>query len=94
VRTIWRPAASRDYASIREYLEDYAPGNAEAVVTRILGTVETLTQFPRLGRPGRLPGTRELVIPRTPYVVVYRVDADEVVILRVRHGALRWPPVS
>ena len=63
-------------------------------MTRILGAVETLTQFPFRGRAGRLPDSRELVVARTPYVVVYRVDGDEVVILRVRHGAQRWPPVS
>jgi hypothetical protein len=41
--------------------------------------------------PGRIDGTRELVIPRTPYVAAYLVDADTVRILRVLHGAQMWP---
>jgi toxin ParE1/3/4 len=47
--------------------------------------------MPHRGRPGRWPGTRELVIPRTPYIVPYRVQGDLIEILRVFHGARRWP---
>jgi toxin ParE1/3/4 len=43
------------------------------------------------GRPGRWPGTRELIIPGTPYIVPYRVKGPVVEILRVFHGARRWP---
>jgi toxin ParE1/3/4 len=52
-----------------------------------------LADQPELGRPGRTQGTRELVIARTPYIVAYRVDEhrNEVTIVRVRHGARRWP---
>ena len=50
-----------------------------------------LVDFPESGRPGRIAGTRELVIPRTPYVAAYVVLADRIRILRVLHGAQIWP---
>jgi toxin ParE1/3/4 len=53
-----------------------------------------LEQFPCRGQLGHVVGTRELAVIRTPYVLVYRIDDIVVVILRVRHGAQRWPPES
>jgi toxin ParE1/3/4 len=50
-----------------------------------------LADNPHMGRPGRVPGTRELVVTRTPYIVPYRVRGDTLEILRVYHGARRWP---
>ena len=50
-----------------------------------------LPTWPHRGRPGRWPGTRELIIPGTPYIVPYRVKGDLVEILRILHGARRWP---
>jgi toxin ParE1/3/4 len=52
---------------------------------------ELLSQNPQLGHPGRVPGTRELVIPKTPFVIPYRVHNDVLQILRVYHHARRWP---
>ncbi len=54
--------------------------------------VETLLpDNPEMGRPGRVPGTRELVIPRTPFIVPYRLVGNTIQILRVFHGTRRWP---
>ncbi|MGO8814652.1 MAG: type II toxin-antitoxin system RelE/ParE family toxin [Terriglobia bacterium] len=64
---------------------------AARVVEAIAGTVELLAQHPALGRPGRVEGTRELVVPDTPYLVPYRVRGHTVEILRVFHGARKWP---
>ncbi|TAI66617.1 hypothetical protein CWO89_07380 [Bradyrhizobium sp. Leo170] len=50
-----------------------------------------LSDNPEMERPGRVPGTRELVIPMTPYIVPYRVAGQTVQVLRVFHGAWRWP---
>ncbi|HET6521471.1 MAG TPA: type II toxin-antitoxin system RelE/ParE family toxin, partial [Geminicoccaceae bacterium] len=50
-----------------------------------------LAQHPESGRPGRVPGTRELVVSGTPYIVPYRVQGNTVQILRVLHGARKWP---
>lgn len=57
----------------------------EAAVTR-------LAEYPKIGRIGRVAGTRELVVTGTPYIVVYRIEPTAAVILRVLHGAQRWPP--
>jgi toxin ParE1/3/4 len=50
-----------------------------------------LLENPKLGAPGRIPGTRELVIPKTPYIVPYRVRGTKIEIARVYHTSRRWP---
>jgi plasmid stabilization system protein ParE len=64
---------------------------ARLVVVRVLDAVSQLVEQPGLGRPGRVPGTRELVVPGTRYVVPYRVRGDVVQILRVFHTSRRPP---
>jgi toxin ParE1/3/4 len=64
---------------------------AARMVERIASAVDQLASRPALGRPGRVPGTRELVISGTPYTVPYRIRGDTVEILRVFHGARKWP---
>lgn len=67
------------------------PQAARKIVARIMAAVALLGAQPELGRPGRLPGTRELVVSRTPYLVPYRVVGGRVVILRVFHSSRRTP---
>ena len=67
------------------------PAAAARVVEAISAGVEMLAQHPAMGRSGRVEGTRELVVPDTPYVVPYRVRDHAVEILRVFHGARKWP---
>lgn len=62
-----------------------------AVDDRIEAKVEGLTQFPEMGRPGRIEGTRELVISGTPCIAAYRIHGDAIRILRVLHGVRKWP---
>ena len=50
-----------------------------------------LPENPQIGRPGRVPGTREMIIPKTPYIVPYRLQGNAIQILRIYHGARRWP---
>ena len=71
---------------------DNGAGVAARIVEAILTSIELLEPFPQLGRPGRRAGTRELGVPRTPYTVVYRLAGQDVVIARVIHGAMQWPP--
>jgi toxin ParE1/3/4 len=61
------------------------------MIERIRAAVTRLAASPALARPGRVAGTRELVIPRTPYIVPYRVKGDVVQIITILHGARRWP---
>ena len=61
------------------------------MVEAIAHAVQLLAEHPALGRPGRVPGTRELVIPDTPYLVPYRMREGSVEILRIFHGVRKWP---
>jgi toxin ParE1/3/4 len=62
------------------------------IALRIIDMVEKLlSENTDIGRPGRVPGTRELVIAKTPFVVPYRFQGETLQILRVLHGARRWP---
>jgi toxin ParE1/3/4 len=67
------------------------PGAAVRLDEEIERQTDMLAQFPKMGREGRVGGTRELVIGRTPFIVIYRVRGKRVEILRLLHGAQRWP---
>lgn len=68
------------------------PRGAAALVTEADAATCLLAQHPDMGRPGRVPGTRELVLSRFPYIIPYRVKAQRVEILRVFHTTRKWPP--
>ena len=87
----WSVFALADRIAIFDYIEADSPRAAVSVDDRIETCVEGLAQFPEMGRPGRINGTRELVISRTPYIAAYRIVGDTVRILRVLHGAQQWP---
>ena len=87
----WSPTARRDLRDIRRYIAQDNPAAADATVRRILRAVENLEILPEIGRPGRLAGSRELVIPHSPFIVVYAVEAQTGEVLAVIHGARRWP---
>jgi toxin ParE1/3/4 len=80
-----------DRQTIFDHIEGESPRAAVTVDERISAQSETLAQFPLSGRPGRIEGTRELIIDRTPFIIAYRVASDTVRILRVLHGAQEWP---
>ena len=73
------------------YIAADDPAAARLVVERVLAAVDLLIDQPAVGRPGRVPGTRELVVPRTRYLVPYRVRRDAIEILRVFHTSRRLP---
>ena len=91
MRIIWTAAALRDLGAARDYIARDKPGAASEQVRLVLSAVASLKEFPGTGRPGRRSGTRELVVPHTPYLVPYRVRGDAIEILRVLHGRQRWP---
>jgi toxin ParE1/3/4 len=89
---VWSPDAIQDLILLRAYIAEDSPAAAQRIVLRILHDVENLLpDNPHMGRPGRVPGTRELIVPKTPYIVPYRVEGETIQILRVYHGARRWP---
>jgi addiction module RelE/StbE family toxin len=81
----------RRLEEIRERITEDNPVAATGIVLGIRAAVERLSTSPGLGRPGRVAGTRELVVPGTPYIVPYRLRGDVVQIITVLHGAQKWP---
>jgi addiction module RelE/StbE family toxin len=94
VEIVWTAPARRDLRSHLVYLAERSPAAARKAQAAIREAVEHLADFPQRGRPGRLEGTRELVIAGTPYVVVYRTRETSLRILRLLHGAQEWPPAD
>ncbi len=92
MQILWTVAAARDLDSIEEFVSQDNPPAALQQVLQVIHTVERhLLGMPHLGRAGRVPGTRELIIPDSPYLVAYRVRQKTLEILRVLHHAHRWP---
>jgi toxin ParE1/3/4 len=92
VAPIWSPQAIDDLLALRAYIEQDNPAAAQRIVLHILRNVDQLlANNPRMGRPGRVPETRELVIPNTPFIVPYRIVEGTIQVLRVFHAARRWP---
>jgi addiction module RelE/StbE family toxin len=91
VKIRWSPTAILDIEEIRDYIAADDPKTAQKISAKILTSVAGLSSFPLLGRPGRVAGTRELVIPGTPFIAAYRVDESEVVISKVLRGRRSWP---
>lgn len=92
MKVVWTPAAVHDLASLRVYISRDNPAAARKVVVTILDFTERqLTEFPQSGREGRVAGTLELVVPKLPYVIPYRIKGRQLEILRVYHAARLWP---
>jgi toxin ParE1/3/4 len=91
MQLVWTPAAREDLRGIRAYVAQHDPGAAKRVGVRVRRTARRLLAMPRSGPPGPLPGTRQIVVTGTPYLMPYRIEADRVVVLRVLHGRRLWP---
>ena len=94
MRLLRAESYGEDLERIAEHIARDKPRAALAMWDEIEAQVERLRTFPNSGRRGRLKGTRELVVPRTPFIVVYRVGQDRVELLRVLRGAQQWPPIA
>lgn len=91
MRVRWLRAALRNLDEEASHIASDDLVAARLVVVRILDAVAMLAEQPGLGRPGRVPGTRELVVGKTRYLIPYRVRGDSVEILRVFHTSRRPP---
>lgn len=88
---IWSPESIHDLLALRAHIAEHDPAAAKRIALHILYCVEgLLADLLKLRAPGRVPGTRELVIPKTPYIVPYRMRGARIEILRVFHSARRW----
>jgi toxin ParE1/3/4 len=91
VRVRWLKTANRNLDAAAEYVSREDPDTARNMYAHIRGRVAELAKRPEMGRPGRIFGTRELVLERYPYIIPYRIRGNEVQVLRVFHTS-RKPP--
>lgn len=87
MQIVWTQTAIRHLAATRSFIARDKPEAARRVAERIIIACEHLAAHPNQGRPGRKAGTRELVIPNTPFILPYRIRGKSLLILAVLHGA-------
>ena len=93
MRVKWLRGALQNLDQAIDYIAHDNPIAADAAEST-WETASRLEQHPYGRRPGRLEGTRELLVPRPPYVIRYRIKTETVEILRIHHTAQRWPEGS
>jgi toxin ParE1/3/4 len=91
MRVRWTTDAANDLAKIVDRIRAENPGAALHVARTIYNAVSDLRKFPASGRAGLVQNTKELIFPPWPYIVVYEVHDDQVIVLRVRHASRNWP---
>jgi toxin ParE1/3/4 len=91
LRIRWTSRASAQLEAAFDFVAEENVSAAEKQLNIIERAIEQLANFPEMGRPGRVYGTRELVIQSTPYIAAYRLKGSIVEILALLHGARRWP---
>jgi addiction module RelE/StbE family toxin len=94
MRVRWTTDAADDLERICDYIAESRPESARRVAQSVVERIGTLKTFPNLGRRGRVEGTREITFPPLPFIAIYEVleTQGEVWVLRILHGAQRWPP--
>ena len=80
-----------DISSIEEYISKDNVSAAQATIQKTLDSSKNLVEFPNMGRTGRVPMTRELVVSGTPFIIIYTVRQNTIFILRILHAARKWP---
>jgi toxin ParE1/3/4 len=91
MKVVWSRRAIRHLIGLRKYIEKESEQNASLVTKRILQAIDLLQMQPEMGRSGRIVGTRELVVPDTPYIIPYRVRRGRLELMAVFHGRQKWP---
>jgi toxin ParE1/3/4 len=90
MRIRWTSDAANDLENITIYLHREHRSAAPAVIRTIIDAISTLARFPNRGRPGIVPGTRELVLSTLPYIVVYSATDQAIQLLHIFHAAQDW----
>ncbi len=88
---VWKFAANQAREAQLVFVARDHPEAAARIEEEINDQVDLLAEFPTLGREGRVAGTRELVINRSPFILVFRVRTKRIEIVRLLHGAQKWP---
>lgn len=92
VEIVWSPLARKRLREIRDFVARDKPVAAEKLAVRIVAAVQALRNFSYLGRAGANPEIRELVVGKTPYIILYKVRGSVVTINTIWHGAQRRQP--
>jgi toxin ParE1/3/4 len=87
----WLNDSIKDLTALRQYIAQENPTAARRVAKKIILSVNLLLDQPGIGRAGRVPNSRELVVTGTPFLVPYRIKNNTIEILRVLHSAMQWP---
>lgn len=92
MRVIWTPEAQQDRADVWDFIAADDPRAAARMDALFSDAAASLAEYPKLGRPGKIPGTHEL-IPHARYRLVYEVERETVWLLALVDTARQWPPV-
>jgi toxin ParE1/3/4 len=87
----WSPRSRRNIEFIRDFIAPENPSAAQSVLDEIRNTASSLQEFPAIGHTGKRKGTRELVLRKYPYTIIYRVTAKKIGIVAVLHQARQYP---
>ena len=87
----WSRRALADQQQIIDFHAEIDAGLALDMIDRVEAAVNKLLDFPEMGRPGRVSGTREWPVKKSPFLAVYITGSNEVRVLRILHGAMVWP---
>lgn len=91
MKIVWSRRAVQHLVALRERIAKDSEQNAALVAGRILDAIDLLQTQPEMGRPGRILGTRELVISDTPFIIPYRIRNQRLELIAVFHGRQKWP---
>jgi len=92
IQVRWTEPAAQDLKKIHLYIQKDSPSAAVTVARALFDEANSLGIMPGRGRLGKAPGTRELIVTRLPYIIIYRVTPEAIQILRIYHGARQGPP--
>lgn len=93
MKLVWTAPAIADRSVIYDYIDKENPRAAAELDEGFMGSAERLRSYPEIGRPGRVPGTRELVVHKR-YILVYELVGETVFVHAVVHTSRQWPPLS
>ena len=91
MRIRWTEGADGNLDQVEEYIAQDNPSAAVATVRKIIEAAQILNDYPTIGKRGRESGTLELVVAGLPYIIIYVVHREELVIIRVLHTAMKYP---
>jgi toxin ParE1/3/4 len=94
LKLVWLPRAIADRNAQIDHIAQDSPRAAIEQGDSIDEQVDQLINQPEIGRIGRIKNTRELVVSRTPFIIIYRYKprAKRIELIRLLHGSQQWPP--